>query len=137
MRRTAWLVALLVLACGARNEAAYPAAAVAAAAQVGMTAVHRAATGGCWADCHHGTTCNHETGVCEQTAEAKERKEPAPPVEPIVAPPTACAPRCHDHEVCVIESTGYERCEARPAAPAASSSAGAAPSAPLAPTPTR
>jgi hypothetical protein len=42
----------------------YVGAAVFVASAVGATAIHRASTGGCWANCQPGNQCDRETGTC-------------------------------------------------------------------------
>jgi hypothetical protein len=36
------------------------------ASGVAAAGVNRAVTGGCWAACPTGTTCDHESGLCEK-----------------------------------------------------------------------
>lgn len=58
----------LLCGCGAQETTA---ALGAAAFQVGMTAVNRAATGDCWGVCEYGTRCNRSSGYCEPDPEPK------------------------------------------------------------------
>jgi hypothetical protein len=90
-------MALLMLAssCGGRETEALGAAAV----QVGMVAVNRAATGDCWGVCEYGTRCNRSSGYCEPdpeptltpraSASANSGPQTAEPaLLPLVAPST-------------------------------------------------
>jgi hypothetical protein len=64
MRRWAWVaVASLLASCSSRPHGAADAA-TAGAALVGVTAIYRATTGGCWAACQNGRVCDPESGTC-------------------------------------------------------------------------
>lgn len=62
------LLGLLVLGATVLSCAGSDAerAALGTGIMVGAVAVHRAATGDCWAHCSLGYLCNHESGLCEK-----------------------------------------------------------------------
>jgi hypothetical protein len=64
--KTRILAILLALGAGCASSAPYavPAALVNTAVAVGAAAEQRA-SGGCYANCTHGTACNPRTGYCE------------------------------------------------------------------------
>jgi hypothetical protein len=67
MRRRLLLGALLISAVGCAADVSANKGAGAATAVgfgVGAAAIHRAATGGCWADCRPGLVCDRGSGTC-------------------------------------------------------------------------
>lgn len=102
--------------CGGQTANTAGAAVGAAAMHAGFTGLHRAATGACWGDCAYGTTCNHETGVCEpipedrggaavagvQAAASVLPPAPAPSSECAFADPNLLAEK---DRACVVESS--------------------------------
>jgi len=94
-KRAAWrlgsgvfLTLLLVQACG-RNAAQYEEASVGLGSALSFTAVNRAITGDCWAECSHGYACDRKRGLCVRAE---------------------CVPECAVGEHCVIEVDGRFRC---------------------------
>ena len=83
----------LALASGVacRSSAPYtlPAATIDTALAAGAAAAERA-SGGCYAMCTHGTTCNPNTGLCERD----------------------CLATCSSFEVCAFDDYGVPRCVA-------------------------
>lgn len=73
---------VLSVSCTDRTANTAAAAAGAAAMHVGLTAVHRGATGDCWGACAYGTVCNHETGMCDPMPEDQGRVASPPVVAP-------------------------------------------------------
>jgi hypothetical protein len=65
VRRIVLLAGLLV-ACGGKHTSAskYASAGVTAGLGVAAAGIYRASTGGCWADCRPGTTCDEPSGTC-------------------------------------------------------------------------
>jgi hypothetical protein len=94
-KRTAWrlgsgvlLTLLLVQACGT-NARQYEEASVGLGTALSFTAVNRALTGDCWAQCSHGYACDRKRGLCVRAE---------------------CVPECPEGEHCVIEVDGRFRC---------------------------
>ncbi|MBN1609229.1 MAG: hypothetical protein JW940_21545 [Polyangiaceae bacterium] len=86
-RATAFFI-WTVAACGSQRSN-HAAAAVGLGAAVVYTAVHRAATGDCWARCGHGMLCDRRTGRCVEGE---------------------CAPGCPVGRHCVHELDGRSHC---------------------------
>jgi len=80
-------------AMGCRSSAPYTLQAVAidTALATGVSAVQRA-SGGCYAECTNGTTCNPNTGMCEK----------------------ACVASCSSFEVCAFDTYGVPQCVRAP-----------------------
>ncbi len=74
------LLAMLALTSCSADEALH--AGVNTALNVGATAVHVAATGGCWGDCAFGTHCDEASSVCVPDREEDITPLPAPGVDP-------------------------------------------------------
>lgn len=83
---------LSATACGSQTANTAGAAVGAAAMHAGFTGIHRAATGACWGDCAYGTTCNHETGVCEPIPEDRGAGVSAAQTIQSVLPPPPVVP---------------------------------------------
>lgn len=83
------LVAAWLFGCGGNNGYQYTRAAIGLGATLGTTAVYRATTGGCWANCTLGFACDRESGLCR-------RRE--------------CIPACATSQTCVIEAGDRFRC---------------------------
>ncbi len=83
------LVVALVLGCGGSNGGEYAKAAVALPAMIGATAIYRAQTGGCWANCSPGYACDRKLGTCYRAE---------------------CVPACAANETCFIEADNNVRC---------------------------
>ena len=102
------------LGCGANSGAEYGKAGLGLAGVIGVTAIYRAQTGGCWAVCSAGYACDRASGTCR-------RRE--------------CLPACAANETCFIEADNRFRCvdvlgSAQFSAPSpASTSSASAPSA--------
>ena len=83
------LAAVILLGCGDGNGRVYAAAATGLAATIGATAMYRAQTGNCWANCTPGYACDRSRGLCYRTE---------------------CVPGCTINQTCVIESNDSFRC---------------------------
>ena len=82
------LLAVLVLGCGG-NDREYVQAVTGLAGTLGATAVYRAHTGGCWANCAPGYACDRKHGTCYRAE---------------------CIPACAPNETCFIEDNNRFRC---------------------------
>jgi len=99
--------ALGVGACGGGGNQ-YAAAAVGLGATIAATAAYRSVTGGCWASCGQGLTCDRATGLCVRGE---------------------CAPGCPVGQHCVREPNDEDHC----VDDALSTSFGSAPQVPVSP----
>ncbi|MCA9549525.1 MAG: hypothetical protein KC933_05775 [Myxococcales bacterium] len=66
MRRWLYIGVLALCGCGAASGASVTGAAV-MGTLAAASAVASRASGGCYAECTHGTICNAATGMCERT----------------------------------------------------------------------
>ena len=83
------LLAVVALGCGANNDTRYAEAATGLGLMVGGTAMYRAQTGGCWANCTPGYACDRPSGLCHRTE---------------------CVPACAPSQTCFIEADDTFRC---------------------------
>ena len=93
-KRKGWLfragfAAVWLFGCGGNNGYQYTQAAIGLGATLGGTAVYRATTGGCWANCTPGFACERKTGLCRRSE---------------------CVPACPTSQTCVIEENDRFRC---------------------------
>lgn len=143
MRRSPVAVLLLVAAacaCSGTDANKVAGAAITAGAAVAVAGIHRAATGGCWADCRPGTRCDKESGTCVRLpcggscgpgercspVEGEERCVPRLSDEPMAGEPRApgvgndadagapsgdpCRGLCMRGEHCVVLDGGVADC---------------------------
>jgi hypothetical protein len=82
------LVVGLVLGCGG-NDKEYAQAVTGLAGTIGATAIYRAHTGGCWANCSPGYACDRKRGTCYRAE---------------------CVPACAPNETCFVEDNDRFRC---------------------------
>jgi hypothetical protein len=83
-----FLTLFLLQACGS-NAAQYEEASLGVGTALSFTAVNRAVTGDCWAQCALGYACERKRGLCVRAE---------------------CVPECAQGEQCVIEVDGRFRC---------------------------
>ena len=83
------LLAALLLGCAGNDGKEYTAAAIGLAGTIGATAMYRAHTGRCWANCSLGYACDRPSGLCRQIE---------------------CIPECAPSKTCVIEPDQSFRC---------------------------
>jgi hypothetical protein len=83
------LVAAVLLGCGGGNGKAYTGAAIGLPVMIGATAIYRAQTGGCWANCSAGYACDRQRGLCLRSE---------------------CIPACASNQTCFIEDDNRARC---------------------------
>lgn len=83
------LLTTIVLGCGGSNDKAYAWAAASLPVMIGATAIYRAQTGGCWANCSAGYACNRQRGLCLRSE---------------------CIPACASTQTCFIEDDNRARC---------------------------
>jgi hypothetical protein len=84
----ATLATALACGCGG-NGTQYPEAATGLAGTIGATALYRAETKGCWANCSPGYACARKTGLCRRAE---------------------CIPACAPSQTCFIEADDRLRC---------------------------
>lgn len=71
---------------GGAHGSSYGHAALALGAAVSATAIHRAATGDCWARCEPGLACDRDSGLCVKGG---------------------CDGGCHGNTSCTVTPTGF------------------------------